>query len=136
MSAATYQVVPPEAFNFSRPTEWTKWIRRFERFRAASGLEEKGEEVQVNTLIYTMGEKADDIFQSFGLTDKQKKKYDTVKKKFDSHFVKRTNVIYERARFNQRFQQEGEKVDTFITALFTLSEHCKYGALTEELIRD
>ena len=37
---------------------------------------------------------------------------------------------------NQRFQQEGEKVDTFITALFTLSEHCKYGALTEELIRD
>ena len=71
MSAATYQVVPPEAFNFSHPTEWTKWIRRFERFRAASGLEEKGEEVQVNTLIYTMGEKADDIFQSFGLTDEQ-----------------------------------------------------------------
>ena len=47
--AATYQVVPPEAFNFNRPEEWTKWIRRFERFRKASGLETKDEEAQVNT---------------------------------------------------------------------------------------
>ena len=59
--AATYQVVPPDAFNFSHPSEWTKWIRRFERFRNASDLEEKSEEAQVNTLIYTMGAEADDI---------------------------------------------------------------------------
>ena len=109
MSVATYQVVPPEAFNFSHSTEWTKWIRRFERFRAASELEEKGEEVQVNTLIYTLGEKADDIFQSFGLTDEQKKKYKTVKKKFDFHFVKHTNVIYERARFNQAINKKAQR---------------------------
>jgi hypothetical protein len=62
VSAATYQVVPPEPFDFSRPTKWTRWIRRFECFRTAAGLEDKGEEAQVNTLIYTMGEKADDNF--------------------------------------------------------------------------
>ena len=93
MSATAYQVVPPEPFDFSHPTEWTRWIRRFERFRAASGLEEKGEETQVNTLIYTMGKKADDVFHSFDLTVEEKKKYETVKNKFDSHFVKRKRYL-------------------------------------------
>ncbi|MCG8620805.1 MAG: hypothetical protein MJE68_02235, partial [Proteobacteria bacterium] len=53
------EVAPPELFNFSRPNEWTKWIRRFERYKSASGLKEKTPEAQVNTLIYTMGAEAD-----------------------------------------------------------------------------
>ena len=77
-------------------------MRRFERFQKASGLEEKDEEVQVNTLIYTMGDDADDILHSFPLSAADSKKYDTVKAKFDAHFVKRRNVIYERAKFNLR----------------------------------
>ena len=97
--AATYQVVPLEAFNFNSPEEWTKWIRCFERFRKASGLETKNEEAQVITLIYTMGDKGDDILQSFSLSEADKK-YNIVKEKIDSHFVKRRNVIYERAKFN------------------------------------
>ena len=59
--AATYQVSQPEPFNFANPEEWPKWLRRFERFRQASGLAEKSEEAQVNTLIYCMGDEADDI---------------------------------------------------------------------------
>ena len=113
--AATYQVVPPEAFNFNRPEERTKWIRRFERFRKASGLETKDEEAQVNTLIYTMGDKGDDILRSFNLSEAEK--YDTVKEKFDSHFVKRRNVIYERAKFNMRKQEEGETRETHLLQL-------------------
>ena len=45
-------------------------------------------------------------------------------------------MIYERARFNQRKQLEGESVDTFITALHSLAEHCMYGELRDEMIRD
>ena len=67
--AASYQVTPPEQFAFSHPQEWPKWIRRFERFRSAAGLETKAEEVQVNTLMYTMGGGADDILRSFGLSE-------------------------------------------------------------------
>ncbi len=73
----------PELFAFSHPHEWPKWIRRFERFRSASGLSGKPEETQVNTLIYTMGDdEADDILRSFSLSDEDKKKYDTVMGKF------------------------------------------------------
>ena len=76
---ATYQVSPPEQFNFTKPEEWPKWARRFERFRKASGLAEKDEETQVNTLVYSMGDEADDIPRSFRLSEEDAKKYDVVK---------------------------------------------------------
>jgi hypothetical protein len=50
--------------------------------------------------------------------------------------VSRRNVIFERAKFNQRKQQEGESADSFIKALYTLVEHCEYGNLKEDMIRD
>jgi len=134
--SATFQVSAPEAFSFSRPDEWPRWIRRFERFRITSGLAGKDEETQVNALIYTMGDQADDILASFSLSAEESKTYGIVKSKFDNHFVKRRNVIYERAKFNMRRQREGESVDTFVTSLYTLAEHCQYGVLHDEMIRD
>ena len=59
-----------------------------------------------------------------------------MKAKFQAHFIKNTNVIYERAKFNERCQQDGEMVNQFVTALHTLEEHCSYRALKEEMIRD
>ena len=85
--AASFQVATPEPFTFSRPEEWVKWIRRFERFRVASGLAQRDEEVQVSTLIYAMGDQADDILRSFALSEEDRKNYATVKSRFDNHFV-------------------------------------------------
>ena len=132
---AAFQVLPPEKFTF-KPEDWSKWIRRFERFRVASGPEEKSEESQVNTLIYSMGVEADDIVQSLGLTVEDQKKYDEVKKRLEDFFIIKRNVIFERAKFNLRSQQENETVDVFITDVFNLAEHCNFGVLREELIRD
>ena len=83
-----------------------------------------------------MGDKADDILQSFNLTEDDAKKYATVKGKFEAHFVKRRNTVFERAKFNKRKQEEGEPIDDFITDLYCLAEHCGYGALHDELVRD
>lgn len=136
VSGAMYQVQPPEPFTFRRPNEWPKWIRHFERFRVAAGLAEKGEEAQVNTLLYSMGDDADDILRSFQLSTEDQKKYSVVKARFDKHFVKKHNVIYERARFNRRKQEEGETVDAFVTDLYALAEHCSYEELHDQTIRD
>ena len=83
-----------------------------------------------------MGDQADDILLSFQLSEEDKKKYDVVLTKFQGHFVKRRNVIYERMKFNQRIQQEGESVESFVTDLYALSETCNYGELTNEMIHD
>ena len=133
---ASYQMPPHKNFSFSKPKEWSKWFCRFQRFCQASGLTDKSSENQVNTLVYTMGNVANIILSYFGLTDDEKKNYDMVVEKFERYFVKKRNVIFDTARFNQCKQEEGESVNDFVTALFCLSEHCQYGNLCEEMIRD
>ena len=45
---------PPDPIDFQRP-KWTEWKSRFTRYRVASKLTEDSGEVQVATLIYSMG---------------------------------------------------------------------------------
>ena len=132
---ASYQIAPPKRFTFSNPESWLQWARQFERFHLASELS-KQKEYQINTLVYTMGDAAEDILRSFSLSDEQLKSYETVLAKFYGYFVKKQNVIFKRAKFNQRRQQEGESVDDFITSLHRLSEYCNYGQLIDEMIQD
>ena len=86
---------PPSPFNFHTPDEWPRWKRRFQQFRLASGLSEKGSERQVSTLLYYMGDSTD-------ISDEDKKDFKKVLDKFDEFFKVRRNVIFERARFNRR----------------------------------
>ena len=48
----------------------------------------------------------------------------------------RRNIVFERARFNQRSQGENESVEKYITELYHLAETCEYGDLKEQLLRD
>ena len=66
-------------------------------------------------------------------TKKEHEDYQLVKTHFENHFVKRRNVIFERARFNKRSQQDGESVESFMLALYSLAEHCSYGSLHTRL---
>ena len=83
-----------------------------------------------------MGDEEDDILTAFKPTDEERTNYDSVKEKFTSYFVKRQNVIYERAKFNRRKEEEGESLMEFILDLNHLAEHCGFGPLHQELIRD
>ncbi|GBM26628.1 hypothetical protein AVEN_85228-1 [Araneus ventricosus] len=125
---AALHINPPENFTFPKPCNWSKWKMRFERYRIASGLSTKTGNEQVNSLLYTMGEQAEDIFSSFALSETEQDDFDIVLRKFNDNFVKK-NTIFERAQFNKRVQLDGESVNTFITALYTVSEHCEYGVL-------
>ena len=130
-------VKPPKSFDFSNYEEWPRWLKRFDRYRIVSGLQSQAEDLQVNALIYAMGGDAEDIMASFVFADESDAhKYDAVKAKFNSHFVAKKNVIYERAKFNQRAQGQDESVENFITALHSLAEFCEYGSLKDEMIRD
>lgn len=83
-----------------------------------------------------MGDEADDVLRGLDLISEQGQQYEAVKKGFDTYFVPKKNVIYERAKFNKRVQQPTETVDSFITALYALAENCGYGQLHDELLRD
>ena len=133
---ATGQLPTPEPFDFTNPDSWSRWKRRFEQYRAASGLTASPALRQVTTLLYCMGDEANDVLATTDITEEEKKVYDTVITKFDAYFKERRNVIFDRAKFNTRCQQPGESADHFIAALYALAVDCNYGDLREELIRD
>ena len=57
---ASFRLESPECFNFSIPDGWSRWKCRFWQFRAASGLSDEDETKQVSTLLYCLGEGAED----------------------------------------------------------------------------
>ena len=123
----------PPTFDFKAPDGWLKWKRRYLQFQEATGLEEGR---QVSTFLYCMGEEANDVLTSTNISEEDAKKFDLVVAAFDEYFGVRHNVIFERARFNQRDQLPGESVETYISELYRLADNCKYGAMKDELIRD
>ena len=100
----------------------------------ASALDKASKENQVNPLIYTMVVEGNDIIQSLGMSEAERKRYDVVRQKY--FFIMKRNVIFERAKFNPQTQQENEPVETFKNDLFSLAGHCKFGILQRELIRN
>lgn len=68
---ANLRFQPPNPFNFHKPDEWAKWKRQYEQFRMASGLANEGETRQVSTLLYCMGEEAEDVLTSTEISDEQ-----------------------------------------------------------------
>ncbi|UYV60230.1 K02A2.6-like [Cordylochernes scorpioides] len=131
------QIQPPETFDFSTPNEWPKWRKRFERYLVVSGMKKKEEADKIDLFMYLMGDRADDIFRTFKFEkEEEATKIDSVLKAFDSHFCVRKNIIYERAKFNSRIQEDREPVDEFITSLYKLADSCEFEGLREQLIRD
>ena len=133
---ASIRLQPPNPFSFKNPDDWPKWKRRFAQFRSASGLAEQDEGRQVSTLLYCLGEDAEDVLTSTNITTEDRRSYNAVIAKYDEYFQVRRNVIFERARFNRRCQREGESAEEYITVLYSYVETCAYGNLKEEMLRD
>ena len=82
----------PNTFCFKNIEEWLKWQCRFEQYCMASGLAGREEEQQVSTLLYCLGEDAEDILDATRITTDDKKKYDKVVEAFDNYFKVLKNI--------------------------------------------
>lgn len=129
-------IKPPKPFDFQNAADWPAWMDEFDDYRFASGLREKIADVQVRTLLYTMGRKSREILRSLNVKDEEMEDFKLVKSKFNDYFVHTKNIVYESARFNQRRQQLGETVDQFATELSKLADRCEFESMKERLIRD
>ena len=121
------------AFPFDTPDHWPKWKRCFQQYRLVSGLSRESEEHQINTLLYCLGEEAEDILASTNIGEEDRKKYDSVLAKCDSFFSVRKNVIIE---LTKRSQLPDKPVEQFIASLYNLAADCNFGELKDELIHD
>lgn len=127
-------VQAPTEFNFSQPQQWPQWKKRFDRYMSVSGFCKKLDKEKIDMLIYLMGNEAEEILLQQNLSGNET--YTDILDKFEKYFIPQRNIIFERFQFNSRVQKPGEPVENFITSLHALAEHCGYGTLKEELIRD
>ena len=97
---------------------------------------EKDEQCQVSTLLYCLGEEAEEVLDTTRISEDDRTKYKKVVEEFDKYFKVKKNVIYEHARFNQRNQLLDEPADHFITEVHKLADNFEFGSMKEELIRD
>nr|CAI5862417.1 unnamed protein product [Callosobruchus analis] len=126
-------VSPPERFNFSTPAAWPAWRKRLESYMSVPGRLQKPVKEIIDILMYIMGEEAEEIILQL---EKESATFQKELTSPDKFFIRRRNIIYERYKFNLRVQKPGESIDAFITSLHSLAEHCNYGSLREELIRN
>ena len=68
--------------------------------------------------------------------DEKKSRYSAVLTKFQSHYVPKLNVTYERHKLFSRNRQPGESIDRYVKDLRILSKTCEFGILCESLIKD
>ena len=123
------QLSLPGHFNFKSPDSWAKWKRRFEHYRSASGLTDAAETRQVSTLLYCLGEEAEDILCSTSITVAEREVYKTVVNKFEGFFRVRKNLIFEWACFNRQDELERETAESYSTALYSLIQDSEYEAM-------
>ena len=83
---ANLRLDAPEQFNFAQLDNWPKWKKRLEHYWAASGLDKESDECQVSTLLYCLGDSADDVLTSTYFVAEDHKKYDSVLAKFNEFF--------------------------------------------------
>ena len=69
-------------------------------------------------------------------SEDEKKNLAKILELWESYCIGKTNIIYERYRFNNRSQDAGESIDTCASNLRSLSDTCNFGMLKDEMLRD
>ena len=144
--AATGIYVPPSnipppkplVFDDNIAISWKTWQKAWKRFEIATGVYKQDGVVRVSTLLSIIGEDGVKTFDTFTWAEGESEdNIDHVLKKFDEHCEPRTQVIYERYRFNNRKQEQGENVSTYLTELRTIARNCDHESITpDEILRD
>ena len=115
INPVSYQISSPVEFETFRMDQMDKATRAF---CSASGLSNRDEESYVNTLLYMILWEVKVMINWRHLASQPTiQRNDVVKGKFDGYYVKRRNIILERAKFHRRKQETGEPVDSFIIDL-------------------
>ena len=118
-------------------SNWKRFRRVWSNYEVASRLVKQPKEERTATLLTCIGADALEIVDGLNFANEDERKdVDVVLEKLEVFCVGKTNEISERYQFNERDQESGESIDSYVAALRTLAKTCNYGSLLDSLIRD
>ena len=130
--------VPPQIeLSGNLANNWKQWKQVWSAYELVMRLNEQTNEYRVAAFITCIGPKALAIHNGLPFqSEDEKKNLAKILELWESYCLGKTNIIYERYRFNNRNQEAGESIDTYPSNLRCLSDTCNFGALKDEMIRD
>lgn len=131
----------PDQLDFSSASScWEDWRRRFMRYRSASGLVDRGQQRQIDTLIYVMGPEAEQIMTQVtvrpvvGDEDAAETLFIRTLDGFTNYFQPRDNTLHFSIVFSGRAQAADESNEEFIRALYELVTKCGWPDAQQQLM--
>lgn len=112
-----------------------KSFKQHVEFVFTGPLKSKTEPEKCAFLMIWVGDKGRNIFATWNLDEDDRKKLSVHYEKFEEYVKPRTNVIYNRYRFQTRIQADTETFDQFVTELKLMVRDCNYDK-GEEMVRD
>ncbi|CAB3997255.1 Retrovirus-related Pol poly from transposon opus, partial [Paramuricea clavata] len=109
---------------------WRKWIKSFEYYIAASGINDKKQQRAI--FLHLAGPEVQDIFETLEDTGND---LDTAIAKLTSYFEPQKNIPFERHNFRQTTQLQGETIEQLAIRLKHQVKFCEYGN-PNDMIRD
>lgn len=122
-------IQPPTGLKLSakdKAVNWKVYKQQWENYSIVAQLDKQTEEYRVALFLYSVGPDAVKIYNSFDLSDENRRKLSEIIKQLDNFAIGETNETYERYVFNSRDQKEGESIDDYVGELRTLAQTCNF----------
>lgn len=130
---------PPREFDMSvedKASAFKKWIRQYRFFATSAGLDRQRGNIQVSTLMTTLGEAVFDLYDTFVIPENEVNSVEFLIAKFEDAFKSEVlDEIQEREIFRD-IRQGARNFDEFLLELKIQVKRCNYGALEDSMIRD
>ena len=129
---------PPGTLDIENKTSkvYSEWLRAYDIFAIATGVDQKDEKVQCNVFLHVAGEAAQKVFATFTFGDSEADKIAPLKARFKAYCEGKKNITVVRYNFNSRNQKQGETFDAYLTELRNLVKECEYKDLETSLLLD
>ena len=134
------QIKPPKPLDLSNTTakSWKLWKQMWQNYSVVARLDTQDDQYQKARLLCAIGEEALEVYNAFEFEAGQDSdKVSVTIAKFGDYFTGDTNETYERFKFNQRSQADGETFDNYLTELKHMRKTCNFcQCLSDSLLRD
>ena len=131
------QFPPPLKMSGNASSNWKTFKSMWNNYEKATGLSGNESDVRTATFLSCIGIEGFELYETLDFaTEADRQKIDKVLERLDQHFIGEINETFERFKFNQRNQELGESIDTYVSSLRALVKSCNFSTLEESLLRD